>query len=177
MELKIKRISDSAEIPVKAHEGDACYDVKADESIFLFPQHTHAVSTGLKFGVPNGYEVVIRPRSGISLKTPIRVANAPGTIDENYKGEIKVILHNCAQLIDDPRNNVYYDLSGKSYRLSSPEMKAMKISTLPWGTIKINKGDKIAQFKLDKLTPTEIVETDNIGESDRGEGGFGSSGI
>lgn len=177
MQLKIKKLTDTAVIPSKAHNDDACYDLSADEDIYLFPQHQHAVSTGLKFDIPDGYLVSIRPRSGISLKTPIRVANTPGTVDSNYKGEIKVILHNTAQLIDDATNNVYYDLTGHAYRMSRGEMRQRKIQTLPWGTIKISKGDRIAQFLVEQMIDTELVETDDVGESDRGETGFGDSGV
>ena len=177
MQLKIKKLTDTAIIPVKAHDDDACYDLSADEDLYLFPQHTYAVSTGLKFDIQNGYLVSIRPRSGISLKTPIRVANTPGTVDSNYKGEIKVILHNTAQLIDDPKNNVYYDLTGRNYRMSAEEMRQRKIQTLPWGTIKISKGDRIAQFLIESMVDTEIVEVEDVGESDRGETGFGDSGV
>lgn len=177
MQLKIKRLTDTAVVPAKAHPSDACYDLSADEDIYLFPQHQHAVSTGLKFDIPEGYLVSIRPRSGISLKTPIRVANTPGTVDSNYKGEIKVILHNAAQLIDDATNNVYYDLKGTAYRMSREEMRQRKIQTLPWGTIKVSKGDRIAQFLVEQMIETEIMETEDVGESDRGETGFGASGV
>ena len=85
-----------ASLPRYMHEGDAGMDITAAEEVVLEPGATAAVPTGLKFLLPPGWEIQVRPRSGLSLKTPLRVANAPGTIDAGFRDELKVILHNAS---------------------------------------------------------------------------------
>jgi dUTP pyrophosphatase len=82
------------ETPKYAHKGDAGFDLKANESVTLVPGETKLIDTGLKFQIPEGYEIQIRPRSGMSAKSKFRVANSPGTIDSNYTGLVKIIAEN-----------------------------------------------------------------------------------
>ena len=92
--VKIEKINPNATIPTYAHPTDAGADVTAAEAETIAPGETKLVHTGLKMAIPAGYEVQVRPRSGLSLKTGLRVANAPGTVDSAYRGELCVIMTN-----------------------------------------------------------------------------------
>jgi dUTP pyrophosphatase len=99
MRVKIKKLHDDAQLPAYAHgpEEDAGLDVRSVESATLRPGVPHAVSTGLSLEIPSGYEVQIRPRSGLALKHAITLPNSPATIDPGYRGELKVIMLNLGQ--------------------------------------------------------------------------------
>ena len=94
MKLSIKRLSDQAILPRYQTDGSAGFDLHVVENYVLKPGETQLLSTGLAFDIPHGYEIQIRPRSGLSAKTGLRVSNAPGTIDSDFKSEVKVIMHN-----------------------------------------------------------------------------------
>jgi dUTP pyrophosphatase len=94
--MKIVLLHPKAVIPKYQTEGAAGFDLHAVEHYILTPGETILVSTGIAVAVPKGFELQIRPRSGLSLKTGLRVANAPGTVDEDYRGEIKVIMQNTS---------------------------------------------------------------------------------
>lgn len=96
--VKIMRVNPDAKLPTYAHNSDAGADVYAVEDVSIPPHTTVLVSTGIKVAIPLGYEVQIRPRSGLSLKSTLRVANAPGTIDAEFRGEVKVIMENIGNL-------------------------------------------------------------------------------
>ena len=92
--VEIQKLSDTAKFPEYAHPTDAGADVFSSEDVTIAAGETKIIKTGLKVAV--GYEIQVRPRSGLSAKTGIRVANAPGTIDSAYRGEVGIILHNTA---------------------------------------------------------------------------------
>lgn len=94
--VEIQKLSDTAKIPEYAHPTDAGADVFSSEDITIAAGETKIIKTGLKVAIPIGYEIQVRPRSGLSAKTGIRVANAPGTIDSAYRGEVGIILHNTS---------------------------------------------------------------------------------
>jgi dUTP pyrophosphatase len=100
MQIKIKKLSPKATLPEYAHgpEEDAGLDVRCIEGAVLVPNVALAVATGLAFEIPPGYEVQLRPRSGLALKYAITLANSPATIDPGYRGELKVILLNLGKL-------------------------------------------------------------------------------
>jgi len=102
----------------------------------------HAVATGLSAEIPKGFELQVRPKSGLALKSGLTVLNTPGTIDFGYRGEIKVILIN---------------LSSEPYQ--------------------IEKGQKIAQLVVAPVANAEFQEVDELSDTARGEGGFGSTGL
>ena len=116
-------------------------DVKCIESVMLAPGQFAIVKTGLACAIPEGYEIQVRPRSGLACKCGITVINTPGTIDSDYRGEIGVGLIN---------------LSGQ--------------------TAFITKGERIAQLVVNKIEQPEIVVVDELSKTDRGSGGFGSTG-
>jgi dUTP pyrophosphatase len=96
MKISYRLLSPGAQAPKRMSDGAAGYDLFAvlDEKLLLRPGHRHAVPTGIAISLPRGYEAQIRPRSGLAIKYGLAVLNSPGTIDSDYRGEIKVILIN-----------------------------------------------------------------------------------
>ena len=139
----IKKLDPAVELPAYKTEGASGMDLMAllNEPINLKPNSSCLVPTGLAVAFSSDFEIQIRPRSGLAAKNSISVLNTPGTIDSDYRGEIKVILFN----------------HGKSDFL-------------------INNKDRIAQMILTPVIKMEFEETDNLPETVRGEGGFGSTG-
>lgn len=142
MEVKIK-LENGCEnfCPKKAHPDDAGYDLYSRIDAVLEPLSGMAIPVGFAIELPTGYEAQIRPRSGLAAKHHITVTNSPGTVDANYRGEIKAILYNLDR---------------------EPFI--------------IQRGDRIAQMVICKLPEIELVEATELSETDRGSGGFGSSG-
>lgn len=97
--VKFKKINPDAVLPFYTTEGSAGFDLSSVENVVVGPKETKVVKTGLVCELPSGYELQIRPRSGLSLKTPLRIANTPGTVDSDYRGEIGIIVWNTG---DDP---------------------------------------------------------------------------
>ena len=91
-------------------------------------------------------------------------------------GEVKGIITNSMQLVAN-KNNVYYDLNGNHFTMSAPEMKKLGLSNVTWGTIKINKGDRIMQGEIVPVLQVEFEETLELSETERGSGGMGSTGV
>lgn len=131
-------------LPAYASFGAAGMDIAAavDADIVIAPGARHAVPTGLAMAVPEGHEVQIRPRSGLALRHGVTVANAPGTIDSDYRGEVRVVLINLG---DSP--------------------------------VTITRGMRIAQMVLAPVTRAAVTPVDTLDDTDRGDGGFGSTGI
>ena len=98
MKINIKKLSETAKIPTYANRGDAGLDLYSDNNFLLIPGDRALVKTGIAIELPEGYEMQIRPRSGLSLKHGITVLNAPGTIDSGYRGEIGVVLYNASRV-------------------------------------------------------------------------------
>lgn len=96
MKIKVKKIETGAELPEYKSNHAAGADLKSCEQINLFPGQWYAVRTGLAIEIPQGYQGEVRPRSGLSLNHGLMVMNAPGTIDADYRGEVKVILYNAS---------------------------------------------------------------------------------
>ena len=94
MEVKVKKVNSLATVPKYATKGSAGFDLASVAKLSIKPGETRVVPTGLSVAVPEGFEMQIRPRSGMSLNTKLRVANSPGTIDADYRGEVGIILHN-----------------------------------------------------------------------------------
>lgn len=92
--IKVKKLNDKAILPKYAHEGDAGMDVYSTMDAILAPGKIALINTGIALEIPSGYEIQVRPRSGLALNNSITVLNAPGTIDSGYRGEIGVILIN-----------------------------------------------------------------------------------
>lgn len=149
-----------AKIPAYAKTGDAGMDVYAVEDVTINPGETVIVPTGIKCALPLGYEFEVRPRSGLSVKTPLRVANAPGTIDSGYRDEIGVIITNIEPKIKDigfAEGGTPAVLYGQSYT--------------------ITKGMRFAQLVLKEVPTCAFYEVSKVAEIGfNRDGGFGSSG-
>lgn len=141
--VRVKRLphGEGLDLPVYATDGAAGMDVVAAEDATIAPGARHAVATGLSFAIPAGYEIQVRPRSGLALKHGITVPNTPGTIDSDYRGELKVILINHGH-----------------------------------ADFEIRRGDRVAQLVLAPVTRATWLMADELDETARGEGGFGSTG-
>ena len=98
VKVQIKKLNEDAILPQYAHKTDAGADIFALEETIIKPHETKLIKTGVAVAIPVGYEIQIRPRSGLSLKSGLRIANAPGTIDSDYRGEICVIMENTSNL-------------------------------------------------------------------------------
>ncbi|MCY7794117.1 deoxyuridine 5'-triphosphate nucleotidohydrolase [Bacillus spizizenii] len=166
MHVNIKRLSPDAQTPAYAHATDAGFDLVAAEDVIIEPGATACVPTGLAFEIPEGFEMQIRPRSGITLKTKLRVQL--GTVDAGYRGEVGVIVDNISR-----------EEWGSTPRLRTLSGKAEKIdgTYYPKSTYIIRKGDRIAQALIKPVEQAMFTEVDALGDSDRGAGGFGSSGV
>ena len=139
----IKKLDTTVELPSYKTSGSSGMDLMAfiKEPITLKPQKSCLVPTGISVAFHDNFEIQIRPRSGLAAKNSISVLNTPGTIDSDYRGEIKVILYNHGT-----------------------------------NDFLINNKDRIAQMILTPVIKMKLEETDNLPETVRGEGGFGSTG-
>ena len=144
MGIKDKIVNKSAyPVPAYATELSAGMDLKANitEPVTIASLERAMIPTGIYIELPEGYEAQIRPRSGLAAKFGVTVANAPGTVDADYRGEVKVILVNLSK---DP--------------------------------FVINPGERIAQMVIAKYEKIEWEEVEELGDTERGDGGFGSTG-
>lgn len=140
--LDIKKLNNDAIIPKYAHKGDAGMDLFSVEDLTINAGESALIKTGIAIGLPQNTEAQIRPRSGLALKHQITLLNTPGTIDEGYRGEIKVIVIN----------------HGKK-------------------DFQVTKGMKIAQMVIKPIYTVEVKEVEELSDTSRGEGGFGSTGM
>ena len=140
--VKVKRLIPEAQLPRYEHPGDSGADLVAVTDYTLQPMQWFAVPTGLSAEVPMGFELQVRPRSGLALKHGVTILNTPGTVDAGYRGEIKVILLNLGSV-----------------------------------AFQINKGQKIAQLVVAPVAWGKFEEVDELSSSQRGNGGFGSTGM
>lgn len=129
-------------LPARASSGAAGMDVCAAEAVRLAPGQRALISTGFALAIPGGYELQLRPRSGLALKHGITLPNTPATIDSDYRGELKVILINLGQ-----------------------------------ESFQVQRGDRIAQMLVQKVETVALQEVEELPESERGSGGFGSTGM
>jgi dUTP pyrophosphatase len=143
IEIKLSRLPHGEDLPLPRYATDhaAGLDITSAEQLTLQPGQRHAVATGFAIEIPHGYEVQVRPRSGLALKHGITCLNTPGTIDSDYRGEIKVILINLGH---EPFH--------------------------------IRRGERIAQLVPAPVLRADFIEANELSETERGSGGFGSTG-
>ena len=141
--IKLKRLPHGEGLPLPAYATAhaAGLDVVAAEDLALEPGQRRAVATGFAIAIPHGYEVQVRPRSGLALKHGITCLNTPGTIDSDYRGEVKVVLANLG---------------------SEP--------------FEVRRGERIAQLVPAPVLQADFTEVAELEETERGAGGFGSTG-
>jgi len=144
--VRVRRLphGEGLELPAYATEHSAGLDLRAaiEKPLVLRPLERAIVPTGFVFEIPEGYEGQVRPRSGLAAKKGLTVLNSPGTIDADYRGEVKVILINLGQ-----------------------------------EEVIINRGERIAQLVVAPVSKVKIVEVEEVSQTPRGDGGFGSTGM
>lgn len=141
--IKVKRLDPEIPLPRRAHRGDAGADLVAAESLTLAPGERALIGTGLAIELPVGTVGLIHPRSGLAAKHGISIVNTPGTIDADYRGEIKVCLINL-----DPREE-----------------------------FRVEKGMRIAQLVIQRVELVSFVQVEDLSATERGVGGYGSTGV
>ena len=143
VKILIKKLNSKVKLPSYKTDGSSGMDLMAfiDKPVTILPQKSELIPTGLSIAIPDNTEVQIRPRSGLAVKNNISVLNTPGTIDSDYRGELKVILYNHG-------NKEFI----------------------------VNNEDRIAQMVLMPIIKANFEEVENLPETIRGEGGFGSTG-
>lgn len=141
IELAVRRLRPDAVLPSYAHPGDAGLDLAAVEAVRLAPGERAAVPTGLAVAIPDGWVGLVHPRSGLARRHGLTVANAPGTIDAGYRGEVQVLLVNLGS---DP--------------------------------VEVAAGERVAQLLLQQVGQARVVEVEDLDDTARGAGGFGSTG-
>ena len=143
VKIQVKKISKKALLPHYETKGSSGMDLRANinKDIYLKSKEIKLIPTGIALAIPKNFEIQIRPRSGLAAKNGISIVNTPGTIDSDYRGEIKVILINQSK---------------KKFR--------------------IKNGDRIAQMVISPTIKAKIQEVSSLTKTDRGSGGFGSTG-
>ena len=166
VKIPIQLCHPEAKIPTYANIGDAGLDLYALDDYTINPGETKLIPTGIKVAIPRGYELQVRPKSGRALKTKLRVANTPGTIDCGYRDEVGVIIEN----VEAPIKDITYDFDDNGTIIIK--------SILHGSPFYIEKGTKFAQLVLNEVPTASFVEVTDIHEieGDR-NGGFGSSGL
>ncbi|MFN9213286.1 MAG: dUTP diphosphatase [Gemmatimonadota bacterium] len=142
--VRIQRLAGNPDLPLpeRATDGSAGYDVRsADPDFVIAPGERRLVGTGLAFAVPPGFEIQVRPRSGMALRYGVTIPNSPGTIDSDYRGELRVIIQNGG--------------------------------TQP---VPIARGERIAQLVFARYEAPALLEVPSLDDTQRGAGGFGSTG-
>ena len=171
--IPIELVHEEAKIPQYAHISDSGVDVYALEDLTIKPGETVLVPTGIKVALPPGYELQVRPKSGRALKTKLRVANTPGTIDSGYRDEIKVIIEN----VEPPIKDIQY---APVMNIETGKVDHLVITSIEYGSdYFIGKGEKFCQLVLSEVPKIAFYRVNSIkevDEVDRG-GGFGSTGL
>ncbi|PEW95875.1 dUTP diphosphatase [Bacillus cereus] len=140
MNIKVKKLHKDAVIPKYAKHGDSGFDLVSMEDVTIKPGENVIIKTGVAYEIPVGFELQVRPRSGMSVKTPLRVIL--GTVDAGYRSDVGVIADNIG---------------------SEP--------------FEVKRGDRVAQGVIAPVIRANLIEVDELSETERGNGGFGSTGI
>lgn len=166
VQIPVELCHEDAKLPTYANVTDSGMDVYALDDYTIHPGETRLIPTGIKMAIPHGYEIQVRPKSGRALKTKLRVANTPGTIDAGYRDEICVIVEN----IEAPIKDIIYDFDDNG--------NIILRSILHGSVYFIGKGEKFCQLVLSEVPKAALYVVNNVGEigENRG-GGFGSTGL
>lgn len=170
--ISVELCHPDAKMPTYANPGDSGMDVYAVEDTTIAPGETKLIHTGIKMAIPLGYEIQVRPKSGRALKTKLRVANTPGTIDSGYRDEICVIIDN----IEPPVTDVAGDYIGDG----SSGPITFKVGSVATGReFTIGKGEKFCQFVLCEVPKAVLHQVESVGSiaNDGRNGGFGSTSL
>lgn len=173
-EIKFKRLSDDATIPTRAHKTDSGFDLYAAEDTIIEPDETKVIPTDIAVQLPEDMEGQVRPKSGITSKTKLRVQL--GTVDNEYRGEVGVIVDNIETLSDKRKSPFQYYTKTNGEKMYNSLYDGKKHYIFK-GTHLIYKGDKIAQLVVQYLPQVEPVEVIGFTDTERGGNGFGSTGV
>ena len=166
IQIPYEKCREGARMPEYAHIDDSGMDLYALEDYTIHPGETKLIPTGLKFAIPNGYELQIRPKSGRCLKTKLRIANTPATIDAGFRGEVCVIVEN----VEAPIQDITYEFDNDGHPVIT--------SILHGEDHYIHKGEKFAQLVLAEVPKANFYLVDKVMEdTERADGGFGSTGL
>ena len=199
-------LMDEGKIPVYANYNDAGADVFAAEDLVIRPMEKKIIPLNFKVALPDHIEIQVRPRSGLTLKTSIRIPNSPGTVDAGYRNPVGVIVENTYNLANLPYEMLYDEVLRekiqKEYRILTPKSKSevytafssrdsetpetlalvpfmvMDRNSNPYGTLYIEKGTKIAQVVFNEVVHADFILTEDVSVlgTNRG-GGYGSTGL
>ncbi|MBG9774242.1 dUTP diphosphatase [Brevibacillus laterosporus] len=186
--VKIKRLHPDAVIPQYATAGSAGFDLVAVEDVAISPGETWKVPLGLAFEIPEGFVMLVCMRSGIAYNTELRQPNGIGIIDSDYRGEVAMMFNNIW------KNEPFfaYDEEGRAivtdYRIEDECPSTEYLRTIsggqvrqwrdyPAGTYLIRKGDRVAQGLILPVMQAQFIVADELSETERGAGGFGSTGV
>ena len=163
--LRIKLLSENATIPTRHNPTDSGLDLYAAEDVIIEPGETVIVKTDIAIELASGYEAQVRPRSGITYKTKLRVQL--GTVDSDFRGNVGIIVDNIAQPLGEQDN-----------QLSDVANKVIKFGIYPYdvNSYLIRKGDKLAQLVVVPIELPSVEVVDELNDTARGNNGFGSSG-
>lgn len=167
IKVKIKRMREGVQLPEYKSALASGFDLAAAEDVLVRPGETVVVPTGIAVEIPEGYELQIRPRSGVSKRTRLRLPNTPGTVDADYRGEVGVLVENTVPPTK-ASGTVLIGMDGQWIETND---------LYPVGTYLIRRGDRIAQGVIVPVVRAEFVEVDELSETERGAGGFGSTGV
>lgn len=142
LEVQVVRLDADLPLPAYAHPGDAGADLRTTVDVELAPGERALVPTGIAIALPPGHVALVHPRSGLAARHGLSIVNTPGTVDQGYRGEVKVMLIN-----HDPRE-----------------------------TVRLSRGDRIAQLVVQRFEQVRYVEVEALPDSVRGTGGYGSTG-
>ena len=165
--IRVKRINPDAPMPKYAHDGDAGMDLCSMEDVELYPGETKKVGTGVAMAIPDGWVGLVFPRSGLGSKG-LTLSNCVGVIDSGYRGEIQATLH--------------FNQSSSEYWISEQRQVdgsviVTKNTVKNLKSFKVRKGDRVAQIVFVPFGSATLQEVEDLDETDRGAGSFGSTGV
>ena len=174
MKIHFKKLSQTAIAPNKSHYNDSGFDLYADEDVTLAYGETKAITTNIALELPDGYMADVRPRSGLTRDTALRVHY--GTVDAGYRGGIGIICENANYGEDVYYTEKLFDITNATSEIDASVKTNAAI--IKWNSMAyhIHKGDKIAQLVIQKIPDVELVEADELNDTARGADGFGSTG-
>lgn len=169
LQINVKKLHPDAIIPKYQTDGSSGFDLHALEDMYVEPGQTVLIKTGLAFEIPVGLELQIRPRSGMSKNTKLRVSNSPGSIDADYRGDVGILLDNIyAPSEDDSVGYMTLDIKGNF--VDGGRFTHSSKAYL------VKKGDRVAQGIIAPIVQANLIEVEELSDTERGSGGFGHSG-
>lgn len=171
--VKVKKVHKDAVIPKYATVGAGAFDLVAVEDVFILPGEIAKIPLGLAFEIPEGFGLFVIMRSGTGFKTRLRQSNKIGLIDSDYRGEVSMLFDN----VNDPTPLPRWGDSTYQTMLTIEGKRVASDAGFDRNTYIIRKGDRVAQGYIIPLPQVEFEESDELSETERGDGGFGHTGV